>query len=134
MKAARWALLAASVLVLTACGSKNYDISKTIVYNGDIYQVTDTLQISQTIEGITADKRTIDLSNKDKDAISDLIEQNQPLFVRMAFELDQQELVYAAQNVEDYRDYSRMRSRFEDAADDIADLMAEKKTDQLKLK
>lgn len=134
MKATRWALLAASVLVLTACGSKNYDISKTIVYNGDIYQVTDTLQISQTIEGITADKRTIDLSNKDKDAISDLIEQNQPLFVRMAFELDQQELVYAAQNVEDYRDYSRMRSRFEDAADDIADLMAEKKTDQLKLK
>ncbi len=134
MNVTRLACACLAIALLSGCGSKNYDISKTIVYNGSIYQVTDTLQISESITGVTPDKQTIDLSNRDRDAIEDLIESNQPLFVKMAFQLDEQELVYQAQNVDSYRDYSRMLSRFEDAADDIADLMAEKKTDQLKLR
>jgi PBP1b-binding outer membrane lipoprotein LpoB len=121
--------------VLTGCGgTKVYDTTKTIVYNGSIYQVTDVKQISTTIDGITPDKQTINLKNKDKGQVSDLIEQHDPLFVRMAFQLDDQELVYSATEVDSYRDYNRMLSRFEDAGDDIAKLMAEKKTEQLKLR
>ncbi len=128
-----FALFAA--IVLAGCGgTKVYDTSKTIVYNGSIYQVTDVKQISTTIEGVTPDKQTINLKNKDKGDVSDLIDEHEPLFVRMAFQLDDQELVYSATEVDSYRDYNRMLSRFEDAGDDIAKLMAENKTKQLKLR
>ena len=127
------ALLAS--LTLAGCGgTKVYDTTKTIVYNDSIYQVTDTRQISTRIEGVTPDKQTINLKNKDKGAVSDAIEDNDPLFVRMIFDLDDQELVYFASEVDSYRDYNRMLDRFEDAGDDIARLMAEKKSKQLKLK
>ena len=128
-----FALFAA--VVLAGCGgTKVYETSKTIVYNGSIYQVTDVKQISTTIEGVTPDKQTINLKNKDKGEVSDLIKEHKPLFVRMAFQLDDQELVYSATEADSYRDYNRMLSRFEDAGDDIAKLMAENKTKQLKLR
>ncbi len=128
-----FALFAA--IVLAGCGgTKVYETSKTIVYNGSIYQVTDVKQISTTIEGVTPDKQTINLKNRDKGAVSDAIENNDPLFVRMIFDLDDQELVYFASEVDSYRDYNRMLNRFEDAGDDIARLMAEQKSKQLKLK
>lgn len=127
------ALLAA--FVLAGCGgTKVYDTSKTIVYKDSIYQVTDVKQISTTIEGVMPDKQTVNLKNKSKGEVSDLIKQNKSLFVRMSFQLDDQELVYSADDVSSYRDYSRMLSRFEDAGDDIAKLMAENKTKQLKLR
>ncbi len=127
--------LVATALVLAACGgTKVYDTTKTIVYKNSIYQVTNVKQISSKIEGVTTDKQTITLKNRDKDYVSDLIEQNDPLFVRMAFELDDQELVYFAGDIDSLRDYNRVLSRFEDAGDDIADLMAETKTEQLKLR
>jgi hypothetical protein len=122
-------------ITLAGCGStKIYDTTKTIVYNGSVFQVTDVKQISTRIEGVTPDKQTINLKNKDKGAVSDAITNNDPLFVRMVFDLDDQELVYFASEVGSYRDYSRALNRFEDAGDDIAKLMAEKKTKQLKLK
>lgn len=124
-----------ATFVLAGCGgTKVYDTSKTIVYNDSIYQVTDVKQISTKIEGVTQDKQTINLKNKPKGEISDLIGENDPLFVRMAFQLDDQELIYSADDVSSYRDYNRMLSRFEDAGDDIAKLMAENKTKQLKLR
>lgn len=122
-------------IALSGCGgTKVYDATKTIVYNGSIYQVTDVKAISAKVEGITPEKETIDLKGKDKSAVSDLIKQHDPLFVRMAFEMDDQELVYAADDVGSWREYSRMLSRFEDAGDDIAKLMTETKTKQLKLR
>ena len=124
-----------AAVTLAACGgTKVYDTSKTIVYNDSVFQVTDVKQISTRIEGVTPDKRTINLKNKDKSAVSDAIEDNDPLFVRMIFDLDDQELVYFASEVDSYRDYNRMLDRFENAGDDIAKLMAENKTKQLKLK
>ena len=124
-----------TTIALAGCGgTKVYDTSKTIVYNGAVYQVTDVKQISTRIEGVTPDKQTINLKNKDKSAISDAIDDNDPLFVRMIFDLDEEELVYFASEVDSYRDYNRMLNRFEDAGDDIAKLMAKNKTEQLKLK
>lgn len=122
-------------IALVGCGgTKVYDATKTIVHNGSIYQVTDVKQISTKIEGVTPDKETIDLKGEDKSVVSDLIKQHDPLFVRMAFEMDEQELVYVADEVDSWRDYNRMLSRFEDAGDDIAKLMSETKTKQLELR
>lgn len=122
-------------LVLVGCGgTKVYDTTKTIVYNDSIYQVTDVKQISTSIEAVKSDKETVNLKGRDKGQVSDLIKDNKPLFVRMAFQMDEQELVYAATDVDSWRDYNRLLGRFEDAGDDIAKLMAEKKTKQLKLR
>lgn len=122
-------------LLLTACGgTKVYDSSKTIVYRDTIYQVTDVQTISTVKEAVLADDRRVDLKNRDRRAIEALIEENDGLFVRMAFRFDDQEMVYRATNVENWRDYSRMEGAFEGAGDDIAKLMREKKTKQLKLR
>ena len=122
-------------LLLTACGgTKVYDTSKTIVYNGNIYQVTDVKQIGTRVEAVKEDRTIVNLKNKSKDDITALIKANEPLFVRMVFELDEQELIYSATDIDSYRDYSRMESRFEGAGDDIAKLMRAKKTEQLKLR
>ena len=136
LRFARTLLLALTIAALvTACGgTKVYDSTKTIVYKGNIYQVTNVAQISTKIEGVKADKSRVNLKNMDKDGISDLIKAEDELFVRMAFQLDEQELVYVATDVDSYRDYSRLESRFESAGKDIAKLMAAKKTEQLKLK
>jgi uncharacterized protein (UPF0128 family) len=122
-------------LLAAACGStKVYDSSKTIVYNGSIYQVTDVKEISSKIEAVKADKSTVNMKNMSKDQVTDLINANKPLFVRMSFQMDDQELVYSATDVDSYRDYSRMLGKFEDAGQDIAKLMSAKKTEQLKLR
>ncbi|MEE4173502.1 MAG: hypothetical protein V2I57_04555 [Xanthomonadales bacterium] len=126
--------LAAGIALAGCGGTKVYDTSKTIVYNGSVFQVTDVKQISSRIEGVTPDKQVINLKNKDKSAISSAIEEHDPLFVRMVFDLDDQELVYFASEVDSYRDYNSKLKRFEDAGDDIAKLMSEKKTEQLKLR
>lgn len=134
-KVFRAILILLIAIVLTACGStKVYDSSKTIVYNGSIYQVTDVKQITSKIEAVKADKSTVNMVNMDKQQATNLIKANSPLFVRMSFQMDEQELVYSATDVDSYRDYDRMRDRFEGAGKDIAKLMSEKKTDQLKLR
>lgn len=127
--------LAALAILITACGgTKVYDTSKTIVYNGSIYQVTDVKQIESRVEAVIEGQAPISLKTKSKSEIESLIKSNKPLFVRMAFDLDEQELVYSAGDVSSWRDYNRLHGRFENATDDIAKLMAEKKTDQLKLR
>lgn len=130
----RTLVLLACLALLAACGSKNYEVSKTIVYKGQIYQVTDTKQITPKIEAVLDDEQRVNLRNKEKNEVSDLIAENKPLFVRMAFQMDEQELVYVATDVDSYRDYNRLVSRFENAGDDIARLMAKNKTEQLKLR
>lgn len=131
----RIALLLMVVIVVSACGgTKVYDTSKTIVYNGSIYQVTDVKQITNEIVAVKADKSTVNMKNMDKDQATDLINANKPLMVRMSFQMDEQELVYVNTPMDSYREFDRTRDRFEDAGDDIAKLMAETKTDQLKLR
>jgi len=134
-RVSRLALLLMMVVIVSACGgTKVYDTSKTIVYKGSIYQVTDVKQISNEIEAVKADKTTVNMKNMSKQQATDLINENKPLMVRMSFQMDEQELVYVATTVNSYRDYDKLLGRFDNAGDDIAKLMAEKKTDQLKLR
>ena len=126
-----------SAALMTACGgTKVYDTSKTIVYNDTIYQVTNVQSIRTTKEAVMDDRSAVNLKNKDRSAIEDMIDGagDEGLFVRMAFQLDDQEMVYRATRVDSWRDYSRMQGDFERAGKDIAKLMSEKKTAQLKLR
>ena len=133
-RVSRIVLLLMMVFVVSACGgTKVYDSSKTIVYKGSIYQVTDVKQIASKIEAVKADKSTVNMKNMNKQQATDLINANEPLMVRMSFQMDEQELVYVATTVNSYREYDKLLGRFENAGKDIAKLMAEKKTDQLKL-
>lgn len=85
-RVSRIAFLLLAAIVVAACGStKVYDSTKTIVYNGSVYQVTDVKQISNEIEGVKADKSTVNMKNMSKDQVTNLIDANKPLFVRMFF-------------------------------------------------
>ncbi len=131
----RAALLLMIVIIVSACGgTKVYDTTKTIVYKGSIYQVTDVKQIASKVEAVKADKTTVNMINMNKQQATDLINANKPLMVRMSFQMDEQELVYVATTVDSYRDYDNLRGRFESANKDIAKLMGEKKTKQLNLR
>ncbi|NRB70589.1 MAG: hypothetical protein HRU51_01595 [Xanthomonadales bacterium] len=129
------ALLAALTLLLSGCGgTKVYETTRTIVYQGNIYQVTDVKSIRRINEAQTGDQGTVDLTGMSREAITSLIESHQPLPVRMAFMLDDQELPYSNGPVSSWRDYDRRKSDFDRAGKRIAKLMTEKKTEQLNLR
>ena len=122
-------------LILTGCGgTKVYDSTKTIVYRDSIYQVTDVQQIKRSITGIKSDDSTVNMTNMERRQVEDLLDAEDSVFVRMKFDLDGQELLYRASNVESWGDFSRMKGDFDRAQKDIAKLMKEKKTAQLKLR
>jgi hypothetical protein len=57
-----------------------------------------------------------------------------PMYVRMAFGLDEQEMLYRAGSITKYSEYSSMLKSFESAGKQITSLMGHKKRMQLKLK
>ncbi|MCW8926101.1 MAG: hypothetical protein OQJ84_07585 [Xanthomonadales bacterium] len=129
--------LAASVLailVLTACGStKVYNNDKTVVYNGAVYNVSKVRQMSAKITGKLADESSVNLKGADRKKIEAYLDQG-PMYVRMAFALDDQEMLYRASSVSNWNDYNTMQKSFKKAGDQITSLMGNKKKMQLKLK
>ena len=131
-------VLAVSVLTiffLTACGStKVYNNDKTVVYNGSVYNVSNAKQISSNITGKLSDDSVVNLKGADKKKIEGLIKENGSIYVRMAFGLDEQEMLYRAKSVDRWSDYNRMQKDFEKAGKQITSLMGDKKKMQLKLR
>lgn len=131
-------VLAASVLtifLITACGStKVYNNDKTVVYNGSVYNVSNAKQISSNITGKLSDDSVVNLKGADKKKIEGLIKENGSIYVRMAFGLDEQEMLYRAKSVDRWSDYNRMQKDFEKAGKQITSLMGDKKKMQLKLR
>jgi hypothetical protein len=131
-------VLAVSVLtifLLTACGStKVYNNDKTVVYNGSVYNVSNARQISSNITGKLADDSVVNLKGADKKKVEGLIKENGSVYVRMAFGLDDQEMLYRAKSVDKWSDYNRMQKDFEKAGNQITKLMGDKKKMQLKLR
>ena len=124
-----------TILLLTSCGStKVYNNDKTIVYRDSIYNVSKVRQINTTTTGKLSDDSSIDLKGADKKKIQSLIKENDSVYVRMAFQLDDQELLYRAKSVDSWSDYSRMQKDFEKAGKQITSLLGDKKKMQLKLK
>jgi len=128
-------LLVACILALAGCGStKVYTADKTVVYNGNLYNMGNVQRIGSRIDGRLADGTTVNMSNMDKKAVEGLLKDNGEVMVSMVVEMDDQEMLYQRSRVSRYSDYSKMKSRFEGAQKDIAKFMADKKKTQLKLK
>ena len=125
-----------SMFLLAGCisSSKVYNNDKNIVYNGTMYNMANVKQIKSTISGKTESGEEINLTNADRKAVQALLDKESSVFVSMAFEFDDQEMVYRASNVEKWNQYSKMKKSFEKAGKDIGNLMANKKKIQLKLK
>ena len=135
----RTLVLAASVLsmlLLAGCisSSKVYNNDKNVVYRGTMYNMANVKQIKSTITGKTESGEEINLTNADRKAVEALLDKESSVFVRMAFQFDDQEMLYRASDVEKWSQYSKMKKSFESAGKDISSLMANKKKIQLKLK
>jgi len=125
-----------SVMMLAGCvaSAKVYQNDKTVVYNGATYNLANVKQIKSKISGKLSDTQTVDLLNADKKQIESYLDEYKTIYVRMAFDFDDQEMLYRASSVSKYSDYSKMKSSFQNANDQINKLMADKKKLQLKLK
>ena len=135
----RTLVLAASVLsmlLLAGCisSSKVYNNDKNVVYRGTMYNMANVKQIKSTITGKTESGQEINLINADRKAVEALLDKESSVYVRMAFQFDDQEMLYRAGDVEKWSQYSKMKKSFESAGKNISKLMANKKQIQLKLK
>ena len=135
----RTIVLAASVfsmLLLAGCisSSKVYNNDKNVVYRGTMYNMANVKQIKSTITGKTESGQEINLINADRKAVEALLDKESSVYVRMAFQFDDQEMLYRAGDVEKWSQYSKMKKSFESAGKNISKLMANKKQIQLKLK
>ena len=122
-------------VVAAGCGSTNvYEARKTVVYNGHMYNVTDTKQFTLSVDGRLPDGQTVDLKNADKKQVQDLLKKQGGMAVKMAFHFDDQEVVYTDSTVKSWSEYDRKRDNFDKAAKQITDLMHKSSTTQVTLK
>ena len=136
---ARTLVLAVSVLsmlLLAGCisSSKVYNNDKNVVYRGTMYNLANVKQTRSVITGKLKDDTEVQLTNADRKQVEAYLDENSPMFVKMSFEFDDQELVYRASSISKWSEYSKMKSSFESAGKKISKLMADKKQIQLKLK
>lgn len=131
-----FATFALSVAMLAGCvaSAKVYNNDKTVVYNGATYNLGNVKQIKSKISGKLSDTKTVDLLNADKKQIEAYLKEYNTIYVRMAFDFDDQEMLYRASSVSKWSDYSKMKSSFDNAGKQINSLMADKKKLQVKLK
>ena len=134
----RTLVLAASImamLVLAGCGStKVYNNDKTIIYNGAMYNISAVQKIDSKTSGKLSDNNTVDLEGVTKKEFNAYLKEYDKIYVRMAFNLDDQEMLYRASSVDRWSDFQKMQKSFENAGKDIVSLLADKKKMQLKLR
>ena len=124
-----------TVLLLAGCGgTKVYNNDKTVVYNGAVYNVSKAKQITSKISGKLSDSETVSLVGADRKQVEAYIKEYDSVYVRMAFDLDGQEMLYRASRVDNWKQYQKMYKSFESAGNQITKLLADKKKMQLKLK
>ena len=123
-----------TILLVTACGStKVYNNDKTVVYRDAVYNISKVKQINSKISGKLADDTSVNLAGVERKQIEAYLKQG-PMYVRMAFGLDEQEMLYRASSVTKWSEYSSMLKNFNNAGKQITSLMGNKKKMQLKLK
>ena len=123
-----------TILLVTACGStKVYNNDKTVVYRDAVYNISKVKQINSKISGKLADDTSVNLAGVERKQIEAYLKQG-PMYVRMAFGLDEQEMLYRASSVTKWSEYSSMLKSFNNAGKQITSLMGDKKKMQLKLK
>jgi len=129
-------LMVVCVVSISGCISttKVSTAGKSVVYKGDLYNVSNIQKISSRVEGLTPEGDVINMKGMDKRDAGDLLDEHSSLIVSTVFEMDSQELVYQRSKVTKSSEFSRMLSNFERASNSINKFMANKKSTQLKLK
>lgn len=125
-----------SMLLLAGCisSSRVYNNDKNVTYNGAMYNLANVKQIKATVKGKLSDSETVDLTNADRKEVEAYLDEYNSIYVRMAFQFDDQEMLYRASQVDSWSQYSKMKKSLDKAGKDIRKLMADKKKIQLKLK
>jgi len=131
-------LLTLGVFVLTLAGcvskTKVYNIQKTVVYNGAMYNVGNIKVFKPSTVAVISPTETIPLDNMDKKSFNSLLDQHNPVMVRQVITMDDQEMVYQSKNIDSWSDFKKMNDQFESAQKKISKFLANKKSTQLKLK
>ena len=124
-----------AVFGVSGCSStKVYNNDKTVVYNGAIYNLSKVNQIETRATAKLSDTQTVSLKGANRKQVEAYLEEFGTIYVRMAFQLDDREMLYRASSVSKWSEYSKMQSSFEKAGKQITDLLGDKKKMQLKLK
>jgi hypothetical protein len=128
-------LLLAGIVTLPGCGStKVYTNDKTIVYRGDLYNLSNVQRLGSRVEGTLPNGDKVNLKQADKKAINKLLDEHSSLMVAAYVEMDEKDMVYRNSRVEKYSDYSKIIKSMDGAMGEIQKFMANKKSTQLKLK
>ena len=128
-------LLLVSMLSLSGCGStKVYNVSKTMVYNGSTYNLSNVQRIGSRVEGTLPSGDKVQLQQMDKKEFNALLDENKNIQVTAYVELDEKEFVYRNKRVNSYSDYTKILKSQTSAMNNINKFMANKKSTQLKLK
>ena len=128
-------MLLISMLSLSGCGStKVYNASKTVVYNGATYNLSNVQRIGSRVEGTLPSGEKVRLQQMDKKGFNSLLDENDYVQVTSFIELDDKEFVYRNKKADRYSDYTKIVSSQESAMKSINKFMANKKSTQLKLK
>ena len=128
-------LLLAGIVTLPGCGStKVYTNDKTLVYRGDLYNLSNVQRLGSRVEGTLPNGDKVNLKQADKKAINKLLDEHSSLMVAAYVEMDEKDMVYRNSRVEKYSDYSKIIKSMDGAMGEIQKFMANKKSTQLKLK
>ena len=111
-----------------------YTADKTIVYNGNTYNMASVQRIGSRMDGYLPNNETVNMRSLDKKGVEALFKEHDEFMVSAIVEMDSNDMVYERRRIDRYSDYSKMTKRLEGAIKDINKFMADEKKTQLKLK
>jgi len=128
-------LLLAGIVALPGCGStKVYTNDKTMVYRGDLYNLSNVQRLGSRVEGKLPNGDKVNMKQMDKKEINRLLDEHESFLVTSYVEMDGKEMVFQNSRVDSYSDVSAMNKNIDSAMSKIQKFMANKKSTQLKLK
>lgn len=126
--------LLACLAALAGCGStKVYTADKSVVYRGQIYNLSSVKQVNSSIEFELPGGQVVDGAGYDKRAFNDLLKQHKEVTVTSKINLDGTGFVYEKRVADSYSDYSKVVKNQQGAMNKITKFMADGKKTQLKL-
>ncbi len=128
-------LLLAGIVALPGCFSstKVYTNDKTLVYKGDLYNLSNVQKLGSRVEGTLPNGDKVNMKQMDKKEINRLLDEHESFQVTTFVEMDDKDMVYENRRVDSYSDVSKMTKNIESAMSKIQKFMANKKSRQLKL-
>ena len=130
-----WLLLLAGIVALPGCGStKVYTNDKSLVYRGDLYNLSNVQRLGSRLEGTLPNGDKVNLKQMDKKQVNKLLDEHSSFTATAYVEMDDKDMVYRNGPVKSYSDVSTMAKHLDSAMGKIQKFMANKKSTQLKLK